>query len=820
MDTHLPLETVLLVGASPEVRAEIGRQLAEAGVGPEALRETGEADEGLSLLQQANHQGAVLVLLALEVAGVQGDEWLWRAHTHRDWLTVPVLLFGREADEDDPRIERAMTAGAQGFIAFDTISLPSLRRTLTRALACHQVTYDLAESHSHFRELAAGAPDLLWVCDASSANIFVNRVWLEYTGRTLEEELGRGWESGVHPDDLDSVIAEYRAGYHAQRPFIVEFRLRRWDGVYRWMLNRGRPRFDLNGNLAGYTGSCIDITAQKQAVEELRANEARIRSVLQIAQVGAATVDRDLRYTWVYNAQAEFRAGDLIGKRDDEVLPPEHAAPYLEFKQQALTQGVQVRRKFEVNSPGGTYRVLDMTAEPLRDDTGNVTGLTVVAVDITILEHERQHARFLVEASEMLNASLDYNVTLQQVGHAMVPKLADWCSVDLLNADGEIEQVVVAHVDPSKVEWAKELRRQNPPALDDPGGVPAVIRTGKAEFYPEITWEMILAAGPTEEQLEIHRQLQLKSLLVVPLMARGRVLGALTLVWSDSDRRYDEDDMAFAAELARRAGMAIDNAQLYAESQSRAYDLRQLSESLELRVQERTRELMRSNQDLDQFAYVASHDLKAPLRAIDHLSTWIMEDAGHMLPQRSREHLDKMRGRIHRMEGLLDDLLAYSRAGRQQGEPKWVDLGELVARAIETVNPPSRFKIEIVGDLRTIYTWHVPLETVMRNLIGNAVKHHDKQEGHIVISAIHEPEMVILTVQDDGPGIEPAYYDRIFQMFQTLRPRDQVEGSGIGLSVVKKIIESNEGKIEVAPAPERGTRFTFTWPYRLPTTAG
>jgi signal transduction histidine kinase len=401
----------------------------------------------------------------------------------------------------------------------------------------------------------------------------------------------------------------------------------------------------------------------------------------------------------------------------------------------------------------------------------------------------------------------------------MVPHLADWCSVDILSEDNQIHQVAVAHVDPSKVEWAKEWRQLYPPSIDDPGGLALVLRTGKSEFYPVIAPELIEQAArdaANDEQREVIRSIGFKSAIIVPLTTRSKTLGAITLVWSDSDRHYDEGDLLFVEELARRAATAVDHARLYRESQVRAEEFRRLSETLEQQVDERTQELNRSNQDLEQFAYIASHDLKAPLRAIDHLSTWVLEDVGHMLPSRSHEHLEKMRSRIMRMEGLLDDLLTYSRAGRLRGAAGSVDLNELVARVIDTVSPPEGFTVSVEGNLPTLYTYTAPLETVLRNLVNNAIKHHDKPVGTVRISATERGDMLEFVVADDGPGIDPAFHDRIFQMFQTLRPRDQVEGSGMGLAVVDKIITSVGGNIHVDSTPGSGATFRFAWPRELP----
>jgi signal transduction histidine kinase len=501
----------------------------------------------------------------------------------------------------------------------------------------------------------------------------------------------------------------------------------------------------------------------------------------------------------------------MVGKRDDELFGPETAEPLLSFKRAVLAQNRTLRRELDI-AYAHRFARFDVTGEPVHNGAGEAIGITVAAMDITERTRAEERLVLLAEASRLLSSSLDYEETLQRVAEAIVPHMSDWCAIDLLTPDRRIELVGVGHVDPAKIEWAHELRQRRPPNPDDPTGVANVIRTGKPEFYPEIDLDAYIAAAPDEETRNLLREVGFKSAIVVPLNARDQALGAITMVWSDSDRRYDEADLEFAEELARRAAVAIDNARLYQEARAAEADLRALNETLELRVEERTQELNRSNQELDQFAYVASHDLKAPLRAIDHLATWIDEDAGHLLPPRSREHLAKMRGRIQRMEGLLDDLLTYSRAGRQRGEVRAVDTRNLVARVVEMIGPPDRFRIVVEEPMPTLVTLHVPLETVLRNLLGNAIKHHDKESGTIVVRARDLGEMVEFTVQDDGPGIEPNYHERIFQMFQTLRPRDQMEGSGIGLAVVKKIVENAGGKVWVRSSPGAGATFGFTWP--------
>ncbi len=240
-------------------------------------------------------------------------------------------------------------------------------------------------------------------------------------------------------------------------------------------------------------------------------------------------------------------------------------------------------------------------------------------------------------------------------------------------------------------------------------------------------------------------------------------------------------------------------------------DITQLKRDAE-DLRRQAQELERSNQELDDFAYIASHDLKAPLRGIDNLSKWIAEDAKDSLSEASRDHLRKLRQRVARLERLLDDLLQYSRAGQQMGDVMTIQTGPLVRSVVELLTPPAGFVVTVANGMPQLTTYKTPLELVFRNLIDNAIKHHDRAEGRIEVSASNQGRLVEFTIRDDGPGIPAEYHDRIFRMFQTLKPRDEVEGSGIGLAVVKKVVERQGGQVTVESHSGRGTAFRFTWP--------
>ena len=217
-----------------------------------------------------------------------------------------------------------------------------------------------------------------------------------------------------------------------------------------------------------------------------------------------------------------------------------------------------------------------------------------------------------------------------------------------------------------------------------------------------------------------------------------------------------------------------------------------------------TADLERSNRELDEFAYVAC------------LAGWIAEDAGAQLPEDSQRHLGQIEQRVVRLQTLLDDLLQFSRAGRRETGLELVDMAALVQDTISLLNPPPGFQVNTSGNLPQLETFRTPLQQVFQNLIGNAIKHHDRTDGMVEVSALESEDAWTFTVADDGPGIDPAYHDRVFMMFETLRPRDRVEGSGMGLAIIRKLIETYGGQIWLDSKVGNGARFAFTWPKETP----
>lgn len=265
------------------------------------------------------------------------------------------------------------------------------------------------------------------------------------------------------------------------------------------------------------------------------------------------------------------------------------------------------------------------------------------------------------------------------------------------------------------------------------------------------------------------------------------------------DRGDEIGEMACAAELLKEKSV---------ETELLLTQTEELAAALEAKATQ----LEKSNQDLDSFAYVASHDLKSPLRAIDNVSHWIAEDAADVLPEQSREHLQLLRARVRRMENLLDDLLAYSQATRGGQQATRVDVAALVQEICETIDWPPEMTLVLDDSLPVFETNATALQRVLLNLLTNAVKYRGSATPQVCVSALDVGECYEFAVADNGVGIAQRYHESVFQMFNRLHRQSEIEGTGMGLALVQKVVHSHGGDVRVQSREGAGSTFRFTWP--------
>jgi len=225
-----------------------------------------------------------------------------------------------------------------------------------------------------------------------------------------------------------------------------------------------------------------------------------------------------------------------------------------------------------------------------------------------------------------------------------------------------------------------------------------------------------------------------------------------------------------------------------------------------------SQQLKKQNVELNQFSYVVSHDLKAPLRAIFKLSEWIEEDLGKEISDESKKNMQILRGRVYRLESLINGLLQYSKIGRVNVPAEVVDVNVMLRETIDLLNPPAHIKIIVHEAMPVLNTKKSQLQQVFINLLSNAIKYNDKEEGLVDVSVNEIGNYYRFTVADNGMGIAPAYHEKVFEIFQTLESRDKIEGTGVGLSIIKKSVEDMGGAIVLESVEKKGSKFTFTWP--------
>lgn len=620
------------------------------------------------------------------------------------------------------------------------------------------------------------------------------------------------------------------------------------------------PIFDDKKKVIAVYQATEDITQQTHTEQRLRLTEYQLGQALVNGGIG----------TWVWDIGKELIVGDenmakLFGLPANEAtkgLPlsrytanihPDDQERVSKEIHEALEKRTTLDCEYRTIDAEDNVHWLAVRGRVELDETDTPVTFPGVAVDITKRKNAEDNLRFLTKASTLFSASLDYKQTLTTIAGMVVPTVADWCTIDLLDENGVLQQVAVAHKDPDKAKWARELREiQGPPDMNAPSGVPKVIRTGKPEFYPYITNELLVAVAKDKQELEVLRSLGFSSAIIAPLKVGSRVIGTISLIATESRVHYDKTDLELAQGLANRAAFAVYKAELFQSARQEIEERKRLQKqlasynvNLEKRVVTRTQQLettnkgleeeitkrqqveqelqeygknlARSNQELQDFAYVASHDLQEPLRKIQAFGDILENEFSEELGE-GAEYLARMRDAAARMSILIEDLLAFSRITTKARPKTAVNLpavvrdvlGDLESR-IETTGG----KVE-VGTLPTVMADPTHMRQLFQNLIGNALKFHRPDILPVVkvySAAKKETDgMHTIYIEDNGIGFEEKYLDRIFSVFQRLHGKDTYEGTGIGLAVCRKIAERYGGTITATSKKNKGSTFIFKLP--------
>jgi PAS domain S-box-containing protein len=541
------------------------------------------------------------------------------------------------------------------------------------------------------------------------------------------------------------------------------------------------PLRNANDEIIGVTCANVDISERKQTELSLRKSETLLDAILNASPVGLAFLDRELRYIHVNEAIATINGIPLESHLDRtiwEVLPD--WAPFGAQMLQRVMETKEPRLGWEYSgkvTQTADYRHCLVNFYPVCLPDGEVLGVGVTSVDITQLKQTEQALR----ASEAIaRARAQELATILET----VP-VAVWIA-----RDPQCHNAIANRT-------AYEVMRRPPGSI-------ATATPADGEY-------------PFEFQQKVNGQdISLDELPIQKAARTGQEVEAeLELIFNDGEVRYIygkavplRDEFG---EVRGAMGAFLDvsdRKRTLLQLQQQAEELMRLNTTL----RQTTQQLAKRNQELDKFAYVVSHDLKAPLRAISNLSTWIEEDLDNRLTPENQRHMELLRGRVFRLEALIDGLLAYSRIGRFEVPQEIVNVAQMLAEIVNSLAPPPTFTIIIHPIMPTFTTKKLLLFQVFSNLISNAINHCDRPDGRIEIFVRHGAQNYEFSVVDNGPGISPEYHERIFVIFQTLKGRDVKENTGIGLSIVKKIVETEGGEIAIESELGKGTTFRFTWP--------
>jgi signal transduction histidine kinase len=573
-----------------------------------------------------------------------------------------------------------------------------------------------------------------------------------------------------------------------------------------------------------YDEALVERRRAQDALDELGQERARLDTIVQQMPVGLLIAEAPSGRLVRGNEQLEH-----ILRRQFIASP--NIAAYAEWQFSALSGGTLLPEEFPlarsilhgervvgeplgVTRGDGTKGFVTMSSTPILDPNGRIIAAVATIHDVTEQRRSEESLRFLAEASSILAASLDYEDTLPTIAKLAIPFLADACIIDVVDVEGKVQRVAAVYRDGSRASAVEAALHATPDltALHHP--VVRALRTGMSDLfpaYPPPVRPMRPTAVPRTsgdfprvsgehlraDPYDFFGDLRPRSMIVVPLFARGRTRGAITLILETEARRYGMQDLSLAEEFARRAGLAVDNARLYQDAQA-------------------------ANHAKTDFLGVMSHELRTPLNAIIGYTELLLMGIPAPIHDAARHQVERVRTASHNLLHLIDEVLAFSRleAGREELRAGSAQLSSVITEAASVIAPLAverrlELRIDAPSEPVTLETDISKVRHILLNLLSNAVKFTDA--GEVALTARVDNADVRFEVRDTGIGIPSQFHERIFDPFWQVENKAsrRIAGTGIGLSVARRLARLLGGDITVSSQPGQGSTFTARVPRRI-----